>query len=143
MAAGLLVNARMAAELLLIRASLRNRLKREPLDELLIDLTARHVGHPAATQHQVRRLLRLVEPMVARLPGVPNTCLYRSLARYAVLRRAGCAAQFFVALPPAGPSESGHAWIQIDGRPYDTADAQQSLGMVVTFRYPPDTDPSS
>lgn len=126
----------MVAELVSVRMALRRRLAREPLDELLSSLSSKRPWHLRPTDGTIWRVIRSVEPALGRLPGVPNSCLYRSLARYALLHRAGRFPHFVAALPPTGPSDFGHAWVELDGHPYDPADAEDATRMVVTFRYP-------
>jgi hypothetical protein len=73
------------------------------------------------------------ERLCARLFLVPNTCLYRSLARYAVLRRAGHPARFVLGLDPEAGEILGHAWVELDGEPVgETIEP----GLAVTFAYP-------
>jgi hypothetical protein len=68
---------------------------------------------------------------------VPDTCLYRALARYGVLRSAGYPARFVMAINPASGGKeadiAGHAWVELDGEPYgETVDPD----LVVTYSYP-------
>ena len=81
------------------------------------------------------RALRWVEPVLDRIPLLPNTCLYRSLSRYAVLRRAGRPAVFVMAVRRAqGGNIEGHAWIEVDGRPF--REPKLAEGYAVTLRHP-------
>ena len=64
---------------------------------------------------------------------VPDTCLYRSLARYSILRRAGHPARFVMGLRPSAPEILGHAWVELDGIPVGEAVDPE---LVVTFAYP-------
>jgi hypothetical protein len=75
------------------------------------------------------------ERLVGRLRVVPDTCLYRSLARWVVLRRAGHAARFVMALDPRSREIEGHAWVELDGEPVGEA---LEPGLAVTFTYPAD-----
>lgn len=131
--AHLLDGSRLAAELISIRLWLRSRLDREPLDALLERLSQ---GSRRSFPLHHDWLIEQSERVIARLPGVPDTCLYRALGRYAVLRRRGVAAEFFVGLPRAPSTEPGHAWILVDGHPWQD-DPELVSRMTVTFRYPP------
>jgi hypothetical protein len=83
----------------------------------------------------LRRDLLRTEFVVKHLPGVAGTCLYRALARYAVLRRTGLDATFIMGLGPQGVDDDGHAWVEIEGKPFEEpADVSR---YAVTFRYPP------
>jgi hypothetical protein len=85
----------------------------------------------------VRRDLLLAERAVARLPWVANTCLFRALARYALLRRAGADAAFVMALRPEGVEADGHAWVELEGKPFE--EPGDVTHYKITFRYPPPT----
>jgi hypothetical protein len=73
------------------------------------------------------------ERLLSRLRVVPDTCLYRSLARYAVLRGAGHPARFVMGLDPKKRDIEGHAWVELDGEPVGEI---IEPGLTVTFRYP-------
>ncbi len=82
------------------------------------------------------RALRWVELVLDRVPLLPRTCLYRSLSRYAVLRGAGRPAVFVMAVRRGtGGAIEGHAWIEIDGRPF--REPPLAAGYAVTLRHPP------
>ena len=70
---------------------------------------------------------------MARRLGLPNTCLYRSLVRYRVLRRRGLDVRFVVG---AGAAKRGdfeaHAWLELDGAVF----AEEPRAFQVLFRYP-------
>lgn len=90
----------------------------------------------AAPLDACERALARADALVAYLPHIPATCLYRSLTRYALLRHAGHPARFVMAIePPKEPCAdlSGHAWVELQGEPLgediDTA-------LVVTYAYP-------
>lgn len=69
------------------------------------------------------------------LPWPGATCLYRALARYAVLRRTGMQVTFVMGIGPRGVDDDGHAWVEVEGAPFEEPhDVRQYL---VTFRYPP------
>lgn len=75
------------------------------------------------------------ERLLERLPVVPDTCLYRSLARYAVLRGAGHPARFVMGLDldPKKRDIEGHAWVELHGQPVGET---LEPGLTVTFSYP-------
>lgn len=123
--------------LVVLRLCLPSRLARQPLDALLNGLTpapARKLTSAEAVPGLRRDLLR-TEFVVRHLPGVAGTCLYRALARYAVLRRNGLDAIFVMGVGPKGVHDDGHAWVEVAGRPFEEpADVSR---YAVTFRYPP------
>jgi hypothetical protein len=90
---------------------------------------------------EVERALAAAEAIVARLPLVPDSCLYRSLARYAALQSAGHPARFMIGIEPKSRGDiTGHAWIELDGEPYgETLDPS----LVVTYSYPPRDKPAT
>ncbi|HTA88014.1 MAG TPA: lasso peptide biosynthesis B2 protein, partial [Polyangiaceae bacterium] len=110
----------------------------EPLDTLLASLTP-STGPRSSTQARapsfLARDLSCAERGVARLPWVSSTCLYRALARYALLRRSGADATFVMAIDKKGLAQNGHAWIELEGRPFEEPD--DVARYTVTFRYPP------
>jgi hypothetical protein len=76
-----------------------------------------------------------VESVLDKAPGVPKTCLYRALARFATLRRAGVDAVFVMALPSRGGDGHGHAWVEVDREPF--CEDEDVSSMTATFCYPP------
>lgn len=131
--ADLIDSVRLTTELVSARVSLPVRMAREPLDLLLRRLSG---TAPRPLPLGYCRLIRQSERVIAHLPGVPNTCLYRALARYAVLQRRGVPVEFLVGLPRTPSLEPGHAWILVNGRPCEE-DRELASRMAVTFRYPP------
>lgn len=120
-----------------LRLRLGAWVRRRSLPDLLRGLTpTRGRGAPVPLP-QVEDALRESEALLSRLRVLPDTCLYRSLARYAVLRRAGHAARFVMGIKPPrtmGRGEiEGHAWVELDGAPA-FEDIEPEL--VVTFSYP-------
>lgn len=112
-----------------IRAALL--LDRRPLPSLLGALTPRRSS--AVPIDVAERAIADSERLFERLGVVPDTCLYRSLARYAVLRRAGHPARFVMGLDPTAKDIEGHAWVELAGEPaFETLDP----GLAVTFAYP-------
>lgn len=81
------------------------------------------------------RGLPLVERVLDRVPLLPRTCLYRSLSRYAILRHAGRPAVFVMGVRRgvSGAIE-GHAWIEIEGRPY--REPKLAPDYAITLRHP-------
>jgi hypothetical protein len=127
---------RLGALTLSLRLRLDRMLRRHSLPGLLGALTpersvrAERERVPLPT---VEDALLAAEKLVERLRVVPDTCLYRSLARYAVLRSAGHPARFVMGLSPRAPEITGHAWVELDGAPMgETVDDD----MVITYAYP-------
>lgn len=133
------MRARRVASLVVLRLSLPTRLAREPLDALLASLTptpARRLVSARAVPGLARDVLR-TEFVVRHLPWIAGTCLYRAIARYALLRRTGLDASFVMGVGPRGVHDDGHAWVEVDGRPFEEpADVNR---YAITFRYPPAT----
>ena len=75
-----------------------------------------------------------VEALLARAPLLHQTCLYRALARYALLRRRGHPAEFVLGIDACGLAHPGHAWVELGGRAF--AEAEDVSRYRVTFRYP-------
>lgn len=123
-----------------MRLALPARVAREPLDTLLATLTPspRPPLASAQTVRSLRRDLLRAEQAVQLLPWLGNTCLYRALARYAVLRRTGLDATFVMAVGPGGVHDDGHAWVEVEGQPY--VEPNDVTQYAVTLRYPPASD---
>lgn len=127
---------RLGALTLSLRLRLGRMLRRHSLPGLLVTLT------PARTKDALRERVPLptvedallaAEKVIEHLRVVPDTCLYRSLARYAVLRSAGHPVRFVMGLSPRDPDITGHAWVELDGAPMgETVDDD----MVITYAYP-------
>jgi Transglutaminase-like superfamily len=136
-AVSLTLRARRVAELAALRLALPSLLAKQPLDELLASLTPSSDRERRAAPGQPlnRTDLLRTERAVARVPWVSSTCLYRALARYALLRRTGVDAAFVMAVDTRGIAENGHAWVELDGRPFE--ESEDLSHYTVTFRYPP------
>jgi hypothetical protein len=132
--------ARRVVELVALRLSLPSRLSAEPLDALLASLTPSPARSPIGLRAAscLKRDVLRAEAAIRRVPWLASTCLYRSLARYAVLRRSGMDATFVMGLGPDGVDDDGHAWIEIAGKPFEETDDVSRFA--VTFRYPPATN---
>jgi hypothetical protein len=113
-------------ELLALRLLVQHRFRREPLDRLLAradsGVRTSH-GDLALLERDVLR----VERLLPRLRLIKLTCLYRSLARYALLRRHGFAASFVMGIDAAG-------LVEVNGAPF--AEPEDVSRYRVTYRYP-------
>jgi hypothetical protein len=132
-----LQSLRLAAEAVALRLGLGAMLAARPLPALLAALTPARPPRKITPLDVVDAALGHAERIAEALRFVPDTCLYRSLARYALLRRAGHPARFVMGIEPprgrAGDVE-GHAWVELFGEPYgETVDER----LVVTYAYPP------
>ena len=107
-----------------------------PLPRILRALTPAYSSAATTALPEIGRALRIVEAFSRRARIVPDTCLYRALTRYALLRRAGHAAKFVMGMDPRAREDlTAHAWVELDGVPYrETLDAR----LVVTYVYPDD-----
>jgi len=133
--------ARLAAQLVRTRLTLKRRLSGESLDTLIESLCSPASSAVALRLDRTLRVIRRTEAVLARCPGVPDTCLYRSVGRFAVLRSRGFAVEILMGLPENASDEHGHAWVTIDGAPFEDDDAEEASRMVVTFRFPPQESP--
>lgn len=115
------------------RAELAWRFHRESLDRML-DGIARGARGSGRSRASVERTILATESVLDRVPGVPKTCLYRALARFATLRRCGAEVVFVMGLPARGDGH-GHAWVELDGAPF--CEDEDVSSMAVTFCYPP------
>jgi hypothetical protein len=123
---------RIGARAIATRLRLGALVRRRSLPDLLLSLTPRAPRAPLPLP-RVERAIAAAERVVERLRVVPDTCLYRSLARYQALRRAGHPARFLLAIDPGADDIEGHAWVELDGQPVgETLDP----GLTVTFAYP-------
>ena len=124
---------RLGALTLSLRLRMGRMLRRHSIPGLLGALTPKHPAPARLPLPMVEDALLAAEKVIERLRVVPDTCLYRSLARYAVLRSAGHPARFVMGLSPRAPEIEGHAWIELDGAPMgETVDDD----MVITYAYP-------
>jgi transglutaminase superfamily protein len=124
---------RLGAQTLSLRLRLDRMLQRHSIPGLLGALTPKHPSKTRIPLPTVEDALLGAEKLIEHLRVVPDTCLYRSLARYAVLRGAGYPARFVMGLSPRAPEIEGHAWIELDGAPMgETVDDD----MVITYAYP-------
>ena len=124
---------RLGALTLSLRLRLDRMLRRHSLPGLLGTLTPERALRERVPLPTVEDALLAAEKVIEHLRVVPDTCLYRSLARYAVLRRAGHPARFVMGLSPRAPEITGHAWVELDGAPMgETVDDD----MVITYAYP-------
>jgi Transglutaminase-like superfamily len=122
----------LAARAVATRLRLASLVRGSSLPDLLRALAPDRVE--AAPLAVVEHALAASQQIVARLRVVPDTCLYRSLARYALLRRAGHPARFMMGLDPRAADIVGHAWVELDGAPFGE---EVEPALAVTFAYPP------
>jgi hypothetical protein len=122
-----------AARALATRMRLASMMRDSSLPDLLRALSDETVKpEPLAL---VEEAVSKSQRIIGRLRLAPDTCLFRSLARYALLRRAGHPVRFVMALDPNKAEDlTGHAWIELDGAPLGE---EVEPGLAVTFSYPP------
>jgi hypothetical protein len=132
--ASIYTGATLLAQALELRIRLARRVPNVPLPQILTELTPANLPPVSRSPSDVWRVLRLVEALCRRMRVVPDSCLYRALTRYALLRRSGYAAKFVMGMDPRPREDlTAHAWVELDGSPYQEAlDAR----MVVTYVYP-------
>ncbi|HVW28576.1 MAG TPA: lasso peptide biosynthesis B2 protein [Polyangiaceae bacterium] len=97
--------------------SLATRYERLPLDRLLHHLETMPRPPQPLTLAELARAVRLAERVAPRLSSTPNTCLFRALARYALLSSHAHRATFVLGVA-ARPEEPGHAWVEVSGEPF-------------------------
>lgn len=124
----------LAAQAVELRIRLRHRVPSVPLPRILQELTPAFLPQVTSTASEIWMVLRIVEALCRRSRILPDTCLYRALTRYAILRRAGHAATFVMGMNPRAREDlTAHAWVEINGVPYQEALDER---MVVTYVYP-------
>ena len=124
---------RLGAQTLSLRLRLDGMVQRNSIPGLLGALTPKQPSPRRIPLPTVEDALLDAEKVIELLRVVPDTCLYRALARYAVLRGAGHPARFVMGLSPRAPEITGHAWIELDGAPMgETLDDD----LVITYAYP-------
>jgi Transglutaminase-like superfamily len=107
--------------------------ERTPFDKLLRWLDG-HRDHRGALSAELVDGIVCGERVAESIPLLPKTCLFRSLARFAVLRARGIDAAFVMGLPRDGAG-NGHAWVEVGG--VAVLDDEDLSSMTVTFCYPP------
>ena len=124
-------HVRLCARAIAARMVASTLLDRHPLPRVLTALTPSRTR--AIPIDGAEGAIAASERFFERINVVPDTCLYRSLARYAVLRRAGHPARFVMGLDPKAADIVGHAWVELDGEPaFETLEP----GLTITFAYP-------
>jgi len=134
--ASISTRAVLAARALEIRIRLLRRVPSVPLPRILQELTPTQPPQVGLTASEIWPVVRLVEAICRRIRFMPDTCLYRALTRYALLREAGHAAVFVMGMDPRVREDlTAHAWVQLDGAPY-----QEALDprLIVNYVYPDD-----
>ena len=127
-------HAALAARALELRIRLLRQVPAIPLPRILQELTPASLPPIDLTSSEIWRVVRIVEAICRRTRVFPDTCLYRALTRYALLRRSGHAAKFVMGMDPRVREDlTAHAWVELDGMPY-----QEALDprLVVTYVYP-------
>lgn len=111
------------------------RFRNGSLDALLAELAARGKRPAWLPLAVIERDVRRAERILSLTSRASDTCLYRALARYATLTRAGLPAVFLMGLPRCGGEQPGHAWVEICGKPF--AETASVANLAVTYRFPP------
>lgn len=94
-------------------AVIRRRVPREPLPELVADLS--RGARPAARHHPPARLSRAVDRAL-RVGSRQPTCLVNSLVLFRLLREQGEEPELVIGLPADADNRIAHAWVELDGR---------------------------
>lgn len=121
------------AEVMALRLGLARRVRKNSLPDLLRSLTPARPAARPVTLTSVEQSLLAAEGILERVPLLPDGCLYRALARYAVLRSAGHQARFVMGILPKSDDIKGHAWVELEGEPYGE---ELDPALVVTYSYP-------
>jgi hypothetical protein len=109
-------------------------LEKVPLSTLLSQLSSPETPDSGIKPVSLSNALRVVERWLTYLHLVPNTCLYRSLGRYAALASVGIPVRFVMGVCRDGDNLLGHAWLEHAGVPLnETIDPRY----VITYAYPP------
>lgn len=119
------------AEYAALRVALPSRYRQLPLDGLARAL-AQPRTRPRLDATEFARVVRVADRLVTRLRLVPDTCLFRALARFGLAARwlnRGPAVAFHMGLPASG-SGPGHAWLTLGGHAWLEP---EPTGMIETF----------
>jgi hypothetical protein len=140
-----LAPVRFGAEALALRLRLEAMMRRSSLPALLRSLTKSpspgaggNAPGRAASLAALQMSLSASEDILARVPIAPDTCLYRALTRYAILRSAGYPARFVMGVRPGTSEIAGHAWVELAGEPVGE---ELDPDLVVTYAYPDEAGP--
>jgi hypothetical protein len=114
-------------ELLALRIRAPRWFDATPLPETLRRLAA-HQPWVEASPEELDLAIDRAERLWSRLAGPHDTCLYRSLARFAVLRARGHEVRFVMGVF----ADHGHAWLERAGEPLEELDYPYT----VTWSYP-------
>lgn len=126
--------ARVAIDLIATRLTLRRRLERAPSIPVLVRSLADAPSSSSPREPaSLAPAVALAEALLTRLRVVPDTCLYRSLGRFAALRRAGIPVRFVMGVRRDGGELVGHAWLEYRGTPLGEA---VDPDYVVTYSFP-------
>ena len=104
MVRSLLGEVEIGARAVATRLRLASLVRRRRCPNLLLALTPGAATAPLPLPVERGASISAAERIVERIRVVPDTCLYRSLARYQALRRAGHPARFVMALDRAPPT---------------------------------------
>jgi hypothetical protein len=140
-AAKILFRARLSADLAWNRILLPARYARSSLDGLLASLDTPRGRAPQLPLVALVRDVQRVERLLTRVTPIADTCLYRAMARYAALARAGFPAVFVMGIPRTDPNGVGHAWVEVNDTPF--SEPASVADFAVTFRYPPERSAAS
>lgn len=110
---GSLGKLRLAAEILVVYARVRRRLRRRGLPRTLDSL--RTFGQGGVDQIGAARAARAVTAVLRLLP-TDSRCLTTSLVLIGVLARHGGPASLVIGVVP-GPTFAAHAWVEFGGVP--------------------------
>lgn len=125
-----LVDLALVVDLLVLRVRVPRAFDRQPLPQTLAELAA-HQPLARGTSAQTERAIAWTERLISALALPRDTCLYRSLARFAALRSQGQRITFVMGVH----EDHGHAWLERDGQPLEELDYPYA----VTYRYPSNT----
>jgi hypothetical protein len=132
----MLYRACLAAELVWNRVRLPRRYERSSLDGLFGEFHSGWGADPRVALGTVARDFQRIERLLTRVTPIADTCLYRAMARYVVLARAGFPAVFVMGIPRTDPDGVGHAWVEVNDTPF--SEPASVADFAVTFRYPPE-----
>jgi hypothetical protein len=127
---------RIALRLLALRVRLPRELQRTSLPTVLARVApVMRARNPSPSEIiEARSAIALAERMCRRARVIEDTCLFQSIARYAVWRRLGVPARFVMGVRrDATAAVEGHAWVESDGVPDG---GERVSDYVVTFAYP-------
>lgn len=128
------------SEMVFLLAKLLALQSKRPLPDLVAGFDSPSMPHDRL-RVQVSRLVRIVD-LLMRAVFHDRYCMKRSLLLFHFLRRWAYDARLIFGVQKQGDEITGHAWVEISGRPLAEG-ANPRTFYVQTYSYPPPTAPDA